>query len=70
MLPPLKIGKVRIFQNDSERVAAVVDGYITALDNRITIVTDAAEWPDEIDVERAQAAKERAEARLKQENLI
>ncbi len=67
MLPPLKIGKVRIFQNDSERVAAVVDGYITALDNRITIVTDAAEWPDEIDVERAQAAKERAEARLKQE---
>ena len=64
---PLKIGKVRIFQNDSERVAAVVDGYITAIDNRITIVTDAAEWPDEIDVERAQAAKERAEARLKQE---
>lgn len=62
---PLKIGKVRIFQDESERTAAVVDGYITVLDNKATIVTDAAEWPDEIDVERARKAKERAENRLK-----
>ncbi|HLS52463.1 MAG TPA: F0F1 ATP synthase subunit epsilon [Tissierellaceae bacterium] len=62
---PLKIGKVRIFQDDTERVAAVVDGYITVLDNKTTIVTDAAEWPEEIDVERAEAAKRRAEEKLK-----
>lgn len=68
---PLKIGKVRIFQKDSEKVAAVVDGYITVLDNKATIVTDAAEWPEEIDIERARSAKERAESRLekRQDNI-
>ncbi len=62
---PLKIGKVRIFQNGEERVAAVVDGYISVVDNKTTIVTEAAEWPEEIDIERAKAAKERAEELLK-----
>lgn len=57
----LKIGKIRIFQDGKERVAAVVDGYISVLENETTIVTEAAEWPDEINVERAEAAKERAE---------
>ncbi|HAE91146.1 F0F1 ATP synthase subunit epsilon [Tissierella praeacuta] len=64
---PLKIGKVRIFQNGEEKIAAVVDGYISVVDNKTTIVTEAAEWPHEIDVERAEAAKERAENLLKSE---
>lgn len=62
---PLKIGKVRIDQGGEERIAAVVDGYISVSDNKATIVTESAEWPDEIDVERAQAAKVRAEGLLK-----
>lgn len=61
---PLKIGKVRVFQDGEEKEACVVDGYVSALDNKVTIATDAAEWPEEIDVERAKAAKERAERRL------
>ena len=36
------------------------------MDSRgITILSDAAEWPDEIDVQRAMAAKERAESRIR-----
>ena len=64
---PLKICKVRILEEagQEERIAAVVEGYITVLDDVVTIVTDAAEWPEEIDVERALAAKARAEERLK-----
>lgn len=62
---PLKIGKVRIDQGGEERIAAVVDGYISVSDNKATIVTESAEWPDEIDVERAEAAKVRAEGLLK-----
>lgn len=65
---PLKIGKIRIFQDGKERIASVVDGYVSVLDNRVTVVTDAAEWPDEIDVERAEEAKARAEERLKSRN--
>lgn len=62
---PLKIGKIRIFQNGVEKIAAVVDGYISVIDDKATIVTEAAEWPNEIDIERAEAAKERAEKRIK-----
>ena len=62
---PLRIGKIRIFQDKKERVASVVEGYVSVLDNVVTVVTDAAEWPDEIDVERAEEAKKRAEERLK-----
>lgn len=62
---PLKIGKVKIFEGDVEKVAALTDGYISVLDNKVTIITSAAEWPNEIDFERAEAAKKRAEDRLK-----
>lgn len=64
IVTPLKIGKVRIFQNGNERIASVTEGYVSAIDDNITIVTDAAEWPDEIDTKRAEEAKKRAEERL------
>lgn len=61
---PLQIGPLRVFKDGNERLASVVSGYLSALDNEVTVVTDAAEWSDEIDLERAQKAKERAERRL------
>lgn len=62
---PLKIGQVRITQNGKERIAAVVNGYISVLGDKTTIVTEAAEWPEEIDVNRAEEAKRRAEELIK-----
>ncbi|WMM24235.1 F0F1 ATP synthase subunit epsilon [Tissierella sp. MB52-C2] len=62
---PLRIGKVRVFQDGKERIAAISDGYVSVVDDKVTIITESAEWPDEIDTERAKAAKERAEDRLK-----
>ncbi|NMC57296.1 MAG: ATP synthase F1 subunit epsilon [Eubacteriaceae bacterium] len=46
------------------KIAALSDGFINIKDS-VTIYTDAAEWPDEIDVGRAERAKERAEEKLK-----
>lgn len=65
IVTPLRIGKVRIFQNNTEKIASVCSGYISAVNDKITIVTDAAEWPEEIDVNRAEEAKRRAEELLK-----
>ena len=42
---PLKIGQVRVFQDGKERLAAVVNGYISVLGDKTTIVTECAEWP-------------------------
>lgn len=66
LITPLTIGKVRIFKDGEEKVAAVVDGYVTVAKDKTTIITDSAEWPEEIDVERAIEAKKRAEKRLKE----
>jgi F-type H+-transporting ATPase subunit epsilon len=65
---PLKIGQVRITQNGKERIAAVVNGYISVLGDKTTIVTEAAEWPEEIDVKRAEEAKRRAEELIQKGN--
>lgn len=64
LITPLSIGKVRIKKDGNTRVAAIVGGYISVQKDKTTIVTDSAEWPEEIDVERAQRAKQRAEERL------
>lgn len=62
LITPLKIGQVRITQDNDERIAAVVNGYISVLGDKTTIVTEAAEWADEIDINRAEDARKRAEA--------
>ena len=67
IITPLKTGKIRIFNNGEERVAAVVDGYINVGRYSTIVVTNAAEWPEEIDVERALDAKRRAEETLKRD---
>ncbi len=64
IVTPLKVCSIRIFQNDTERIAAVTDGYVSSIDDNVTIVTDAAEWPADIDVKRAEEAKKKAEELL------
>lgn len=60
----LQIGRMVIKKNGEERIAAVAGGYIDVRQNNITVVSDACEWQDEIDIKRALKAKERAEKTL------
>lgn len=66
LVTPLKIGKVRIIIDGKEKVAALCNGYIKVSKEKTTIISDSAEWPEEIDIKRAEEAKERAEKRLKE----
>lgn len=60
---------IRIHVGGEKKKAAVLGGFIEIQKERVTILAEDANWPDEIDVERAQAAKKRAEERLnKREN--
>lgn len=61
---PLEIGKVRIKEDGVFKEAAIAGGFVKIEGESSTIITDAAEWPNEINVERAREAKERAEKRL------
>lgn len=70
IITPLKIGKIRIKKDNKERVAAVTEGYVSVTKDKTTVITDSAEWPEEIDTKRAGEAKERAEKRLKQKEGV
>lgn len=45
--------------------AALHDGFIEILGDKVTILAESCEWPDEIDINRANEAKTRAERRIK-----
>ncbi len=58
-------GVVTIHKDGEDNViAAVHSGFAEILPEKVTLLAEVAEWPDEIDVERAEAAKKRAEERL------
>ncbi len=57
-------GILTIHNGSEIKKAALHDGFVEIFKDRIVILAESAEWPDEIDVERAQKAKERAEKRL------
>jgi F-type H+-transporting ATPase subunit epsilon len=53
-----------LLPGSGEVVAAVHGGFVEVRDDRVTILSDVAELPDQIDVVRAQTAKEQAEREL------
>ena len=67
----LEPGVVVIHNDDQQKVAAVHAGFAEILGEKVTLPAELAEWPDEIDINRAEAAKQRAEDRIaaKSENL-
>lgn len=58
-------GTIKIKRHNEWLIAAIGEGYMAVTGDNTYIVTDFAEWPNEIDEARALAAKERAEERLR-----
>ena len=57
-------GMVTIHEADGNRIAAVHAGFAEILGDKVTLLAEVAEWPDEIDLNRAEAARDRAEERI------
>lgn len=57
-------GILKIHEDGGEKQAALMSGFITILPEQVTIMAEVVEWPDEIDFERAEAARVRAERNL------
>ncbi len=60
---------VRYIQEGVMKKATTMGGFAEVTKDRVTILTDASEFPEDIDVERAKRAKERAEGRLSDEEM-
>jgi F-type H+-transporting ATPase subunit epsilon len=66
LVSPLDIGVLKFVQNGQTKKVAVMGGVFSTDGKITTVLSDAAEFSDEIDAARAQHAKERAEARLRE----
>ena len=57
-------GILKIQGEDGEKEAALHSGFAEILGDSITILAESVEWPDEIDTNRAEEARIRAERRI------
>lgn len=64
LLTTIKPGVLRVVKGEEETTMAITGGFIEVRENRVTILADAAERGEEIDVARVEEARRRAEERL------
>jgi F-type H+-transporting ATPase subunit epsilon len=68
-LGALSENHTRVFQVDGVvRDIAIHGGFVEVSGNKVSILSDVAELADEIDVERARIAKDRAEEHIRHED--
>ena len=64
---PLGIGEVRVTdENGNTRRAACAGGMLSVANNVVRVMATTFEWEEDIDLERAQHAQERAQQKLAQ----
>lgn len=66
LLTELKPGQLSYTQGTVTHYLFVGGGFAEVGPDRVTVLVDASERPEEIDLERARRAQERAEERLRQ----
>ncbi len=60
----IKPGILTIRMEGEEKEAALHSGFVEILPDQVTILAEVIEWPEEIDLSRAEAAMERAKERI------
>jgi F-type H+-transporting ATPase subunit epsilon len=65
LITELGVGAITYQASGTTHTLSVAWGFAEVLPDKVTILAEAAEHPQEIDVERAQKARDRAEERLK-----
>lgn len=66
LVTAMKIGVVRVVKDGEETQIAISEGFMEVQPDQINLVVRTAEMPEEIDVDRAKSARDRAEEKLEQ----
>jgi F-type H+-transporting ATPase subunit epsilon len=69
LVAPVRIGQLKLVVDGKVRKAAITEGFARVKEGRVDLFVDAAEWPEEIDRERAEKALGRATKRISSETL-
>jgi F-type H+-transporting ATPase subunit epsilon len=70
LMTMLQSGELRVRQGNDEDIMAISGGFLEVRPDRCIVLADSAERAEEIDTERAEAAKKRAEQRLAERGRI
>ncbi len=62
----LTVGEISVRENGKTRYFATTGGFAEVLPSRVTVLAETAEEASEIDIERAEEARARAEKRLRE----
>lgn len=68
-LNALGMGEARITAQGQVRSGACIGGMISVIGGKVRVVATTFEWADQIDVDRAKAAEERAREKLRSHDL-
>ncbi len=63
-------GELRLHQNGRCRWAAASSGFATVIQDQVLLMLQTAEWPEEIDIKRAERAEHEARERLRQKRSM
>ncbi len=66
LLTMIQPGVLRIVKGNDEMDMAISGGFLEVRQNRVTILADSAERAEEIDIARAEEARQRAQRRLEE----
>ena len=69
MLIAAKASILKILIDGKEKMATIGEGFIEVTKEKVVAIVDSAEWPEEIDIDRAVSSKNKAENQLGNENL-
>ena len=58
---PLGMGRAVVISDGVRRTAACIGGMLSVVDGEVTLVPTTFEWADKIDVQRAEASRQRAD---------
>lgn len=71
MVIAVAIGEMQLMEEGGQWIHGVVGkGFVQIINNRVTLLVDTAEHPEDIDERRAEEARERAEEQLRQGKSI
>jgi len=70
LVAPLSISALRLKKGSKEDLVAISGGFIEVRPDKVSVLTPSAEQSNEIDIDRALEAKQRAEKRLAEQKDI
>ncbi|MBQ6180570.1 MAG: F0F1 ATP synthase subunit epsilon [Ruminococcus sp.] len=70
LVTALPAGELKYMVDGKWRYAAISDGFIQVMPDKSVILADSCELPEEIDIKRAEEARERAQEKMRQKQSI